>query len=366
MPDRIPQDPMDFWLNRLDEETRRAARSHFNRWMQYLNHQPGWENATPRDLLVRQLEYQDKYVILDLLQNYVKGLGPLRKSSKRKAYSAVRSFFVHNRCELPHDPSFRIRGDKPPVHAKLTVGDIVEVAMAAKGPYRSMILCKWQSMLDSTRLAYANLNCAEQVVKQLNADAHPIQIDLPGRKANENDAEGEFFTYLGAEAKGALRQYFDNVRGWPQPGEPIWIYGNGRAVKKAAFEACWLSLLRRTGKIPTLTGTPGTRYGLNSHEFRDLAISRLHTHAKNAGFDMDCCKFWCGQVGEIDKLKYDKFYTDTEYVRDQYLIAEPYLNILSNPNGAGPETLLQDQAFIESLVSNRKFIQALRKALRID
>jgi len=331
-----------------------------------VNQQPDWENVTPRDLLVRQLEYQDKYVILDLLQGYIKSLSPMRKNSKRKAYSVIRSFFVHNRCELPRDPSFRIRGDKPPVIAKLAVADIAEVAMAAKGPYRSMILCKWQTMLDCARLEYANLNCAGQIVDQLKADTHPVRIDLPGRKANENDAEGQFFTFIGADAKAALLQYFEKIRGWPRPGEPIWVYGNGVGVKKTGFTASWLSLLRRTDKIPASAGTPGLRYGFNSHEFRDLAISRLHTHAKNAGFDMDCCKFWCGQVGEIDKLKYDKFYTDTEYVRDQYLIAEPYLNILTNPKGAGPEALLQDQAFIESLLSNRRFIEALRKALRVN
>ena len=83
MADRIPKDPVEFWLSRLDADMRRTNRSHLLRWMLYVNKQPGWENATPRDLLVRQLEYQDKYVILDLLQNYVKDLPPLRKRSAR-------------------------------------------------------------------------------------------------------------------------------------------------------------------------------------------------------------------------------------------------------------------------------------------
>jgi len=30
--------------------------------------------------------------------------------------------------------------------------------------------------------------------------------------------------------------------------------------------------------------------------------------------------------------KYDKFMHDIDYVREQYLIAEPWLNIISNPN----------------------------------
>jgi len=363
---RIPEDPLEFWLSRLDSVSRKNNQSQFNRWMTWLHEQQGWENVTPRELLVRQLEEEDKYVILDLLQGYVGSL-VLRKTSKRTAYSAIRSFFIHNRVELPRDLSFHIRGDKPPVQAKLTVQDVVEVAMAAKQPYRSIILFKWQSFLDSARLIYTNNHASERLVKQLKADVHPIRIDLPGRKSNENDPEGQFFTYIGHDAKNALLDYFEKVRGWPEPGEPIWTFHEGKRkgkpVSKKAFEATWIALLRRTGKVPPANGSLGNRYGLNPHEFRDLAISRLHTHAKNRGFDMDCTKFWCGQVGEVDKLKYDKFYTDTEYVREQYLTAESYLNIISNPAGAGPETLLQDPTFVQSLIKNREFIEALRTAL---
>lgn len=38
--------------------------------------------ASPRDLLVRQLEAEDPYVVLDLVQGYVNSL-VLRKSSSR-------------------------------------------------------------------------------------------------------------------------------------------------------------------------------------------------------------------------------------------------------------------------------------------
>jgi hypothetical protein len=83
MVDRIPKDPVDFWLSRLDADTRKANCSHFNRWMKWLNKQPGWKSLTPRGLLVRQLEYQEKYVILDLLQNCIKGLGSQELQEER-------------------------------------------------------------------------------------------------------------------------------------------------------------------------------------------------------------------------------------------------------------------------------------------
>jgi hypothetical protein len=60
---RVPEDPVEFWLGRLDSDTRAAHRSHFERWMKWLHRQPGWADVTPRELLIRQLEADDSYVI---------------------------------------------------------------------------------------------------------------------------------------------------------------------------------------------------------------------------------------------------------------------------------------------------------------
>ena len=78
---RVRDDPVGFWINRLDVDSRPAYESHFDRWMRWLHKRPGWENATPRDLLIRQHESEDQYLIVDLLQEYVGSL-VLRKTSK--------------------------------------------------------------------------------------------------------------------------------------------------------------------------------------------------------------------------------------------------------------------------------------------
>jgi hypothetical protein len=181
--------------------------------MKWLHTQPDWETVTDRDLLVRQLESDDGYLALDLLQKYVSGL-VLRKSSKRKAYSVVRSFFLHNRCALPPDPSFRVRGDKPSVQGKLTSADILDLVHGADLRYSSMTLLKWQTFLDNERLIYANIHCSEQIVNQIKKGIHPVCLDLPRRKSNENNSEGNFCTYIGADAVSALKEYFEKVRGW--------------------------------------------------------------------------------------------------------------------------------------------------------
>ncbi len=325
---RVPEDPVGFWLGRVDVDTRRGHRPHFARWMRWLRGQPGWEAVTPRELLIRQLEAEDAYVVLDLLQTYVNSL-VLRKASKRKMYSVVRSFFAHNRCALPSDPGFRLRGDRPSVEPNLTIQDILEAVHAAGVRYRSIILFKWQSFMDSSRLIYAGHHCGDQIVKQIQQGINPVRIDLPGRKSNENDSEGRFHTFIGKDAAEALVKYFEEERKWPRPGEPLWIQNNRRPLSKASFEATWLRLFRRMGRIPKGKGPLGSRYGFNAHEMRDVATSWLHTHAKQDGFDMDCVRLWSGQVGQIDPLKYDKFYKDLDYTRKQYLIAEPYLDIIT-------------------------------------
>ena len=306
---RVPSDPVEFWLLRLDLDSRKVCRSHFNRWMRWLHRQPGWEHVTGRDLIVRQLEAEDAYVLVDLLQAYVGSL-VLRKSSKEKAYSVIRSYFRHNRCALPEDPSFRIKGDRPPVEAKLTVQDVVEAAHTATIRYRSIILFKWQSLLDNARIIYANQHCSDQIVKQMQSGVHPVRIDLPGRKEYENDTAGRFCTFIGKDALDALTNYFEQERGWPKPGEPLWMEHNGTPLEKATLESTWLRIFRHLGKISKRKGPLGTRYGLNLHEMRDVATSYLHVNAKADGLDMDCVKLWCGQVGEIDPLRYDKFYND--------------------------------------------------------
>lgn len=328
-PGKVPEDPVEFWLSRLDIQTRKAHNSHFNRWMQWLKKQSGWSEVTPRTLLLRRLEAEDPYEIVDIVQAYVNHL-KLRQSSKKKAYSVIKSFFAHNRCTLPRDPGFKIRSDKPPVQAKLSLSNIIAICQTAKLRDRSVILFKWQSLLDNARLEYACKNCSGQIVQQIQDGIHPVRINIPGRKGSENDPKGCFYTFIGRDTVDALIQYFERERGWPREGEAVWLKSNGSSLTKTAFETMWLRLLRRNGTIPKRRGPVGNRLGYNPHEMRDVAKSLLHTHAKKDGFDMDCAEFWLGHT--VDPLGYDKFFNDKEYVRKQYLIAEKYLNIISVPS----------------------------------
>lgn len=94
--------------------------------MAWLRRQQGWEFISPRDLLIRHLEDENGYEVLDIVQAYVSGLR-VAKATKKKAYTVIRSFFAHNRASLPEDPSFRIHGDKPPVTPRLSFKNILQI-----------------------------------------------------------------------------------------------------------------------------------------------------------------------------------------------------------------------------------------------
>ena len=93
----------------------------------------------------------------------------------------------------------------------------------------------------------------------------------------------------------------------------------------------------------------GQRYGKNLHEFRDTAISYLHTKAASKGLDMDCVHFFAGHFGHLDKNQYDKFYNDKAFTLEMYKVAEPHLNLVSNPNGVTVSKLEEQEQKVAEL-----------------
>jgi len=331
--EKVAADPEKHWLDRLDANSRKAARICFRRWFRWLHTRSGYETISPREIVVRRITSPDDYEFVDLMQEFIGSL-VMRKASKGKFKWAVESFFMHNRAELPRDGSFKIRGDRPPVEGKLTAQDVRDAYLAASPYFKSIIIFKWQTFLDNARIIYANEHCADQIVQQMQEGRDPVRLDIPGRKENENETEGRYYTYFTKDTIDALTYYFEEQRGWPKKGEPIWIQCNHKTLYSPTMEANWLRLNRRIGKVPRRKGPLGTRYGYNMHEMRDAAMSYLFVNAKQKGLEMDCVKFWSGRVGEIDPQRYLKFYQDTKFVERQYTIAGPYLNIISNPSAA--------------------------------
>jgi len=78
---------------------------------------------------------------------------------------------------------------------------------------------------------------------------------------------------------------------------------------------------------------------------------------------MDCMRFWAGQVGQLDPLRYDKFYKDATYIRDQYLIAENCLNIISQKPTVSAEEQKKIQRLDKGLQRQREQIARMENIL---
>jgi site-specific recombinase XerC len=274
----------------------------------------------PDELVKYQLDNRD-YTILDLVQEWVRGIDG-RVSYKRRLYSTILSFFLHNRASLPDDPSFKIRGDKPPTNGNLKVEDLRRVLDSSNSMYRALFLCLFQAGMGMGELQYWNRTGLGSLLEQLSNGTHPIRIDLPGRKHNRNVKP--YYTFLGKDAIEAVR-YWLKIR--PDNGETaIFLTRDGTPPAEKSIRDYWMRHLRRLGLVkPKLQSSLRSRYGKNLHEIRATFRSRW----RPSGVDVEVAEFFMGH--NIDSLGYDKSpWQYPDWFKAQYLAAEPWLNILSD------------------------------------
>jgi integrase len=265
---------------------------------------------------------------VDLLQEYVLGHPEWSVSYKRRVVSAVRSFFMHNRAPMPPDPGFAYRSEREAVVPRLTVDEFRRIALASNPMYRAIWLCMLQSGMGARELLYWSRSGWESLRRQLREDRHPIRIDLPGRKRERNVKP--YYTFIGHDAAEALRAYLD-MR--PSSGRrAIFINKFGRPLRYPGMMFYWLRKLRELGLTDRKSGVgAGTRYGRNMHQLRSLFKSRWRL----SGCDPEVCEFYLGH--DIDRLGYDKSpWLFPEWFEEQYLRAEPWLNVLSEDPGKVP------------------------------
>jgi len=238
---------------------------------------------------------------------------------------------MSGKMDLPRDLSFQIHAETPPAERQITLENLRELIMLAPQPWRSMLLVKWHGIMDTEALIYTSNHYSELLVDAIKKGQELIKLSIPGRKKRRN--KQPFYTFIGAEPLERLRDYFERDRGYPGPGEPVWLNRQkGTRMTKRAFEAFWLRHLRRAALVPESTGDTGSGYGFNVHNTRDLAMSVLATVPN---LKPVCPEFWAGHT--IDPLQCNQFYNvKPQWATDQYRIAEPYLNILTQATQTEP------------------------------
>jgi hypothetical protein len=354
-------DPVEVWLNQLDPKSRRQYRFVFNTMLQWLHTQNGFETFSPIEILRlqrannRKLPSDDddmpQLALSKMLKEYINAKDT-RLQTKVTQWATIKSFFKYNDTVFPDPISVNLRSEKDPSKSELNLEVIRKCVTAAKLRDRAWLLVKWQSFQDQERMDYINRKLTDHVVSEMQKGHTVIRLDLLGRKKGVKEKKArEYFTFVGQDAIQALGEYFDKERGWPKKGEALWLNLKGEPFEYAMYSEIWLGLLRRLGYIPKQKEKAGVdrRYGYGLHEFRDVAISYLHTNAKSRGLDLDAIHFMLGHTKNLDPNKYDKFYEDANYGVAQYRIAEPYLNILSQPQAATGDEVEKLRGEVERL-----------------
>jgi len=316
------------WLAKLAPATQRVALSNFRNWVRWI-HENGGEfmDMTPDGMIRFQQEAGNgsRYAIIDrLVQPYLSACD-VRYHTKRQRWIHIRSFFSHNRAELPRDPNIRIRAEKPPIQGTLTVEDIKLVVLACKPAYQATFLSMFQGAMDQEMFTYWNEHGHDDLIRQLAEveklprEAQTIRIQLPGRKSNRN-REG-FYTFIGVDAIDAIRNWLPD-----RPAHASAIFTDQRKMPlgKSSMRHLWNYHVKRLGLVPPSLKHKGARTGKGLHEMRDVWRSMWSKSPASHVVG----EYLMGHT--IDVLQYDKSFRDVEFYRREYLKAAPWFNILSS------------------------------------
>jgi len=347
------------WLSRLSPgKSREVQFNSFKRFMEWVRVNGGeFKEMDPDQLVAYQIEaFGDRsrvFRLLDMMQRYLLSLDHLRPRSVRKNYTDIRSFFMHNRAELPRDPGFRVRGDKPRVVGRLDADVIRRVVDGCNPMYSALFLCMFCGGLGWGELDYWNQNGLESVRREFGARNGYLFVDLPGRKKQRNLKP--FRTVILGDAYEALMAYMENH----VPGPGIFNSYKGNPIGYTGVYLIWNRRLERLGVISPSRGKGDQtwRHGYNMHEIRNVYRTRWY----KSGADPLVAEFCMGH--DVDPLGYNKTMNDKVYILREYRKAEPWLDLLTSD----PERIPIDQhrdeiGRLERLIQRRdeEFTNTLR------
>lgn len=358
-------DAVKSWMRRLrSKETREKFLFLFTKYFKWVQKQGRF--STPDALLEHKQTAQndkDRYLHIDLVEDYfaeVNLSGPQEKS----AYTAIRSFYKHNKAALPsYSLNFKQKTLKPVVTQQPITLDELKTLLATAGPReKAFLLVMLQGGIDRSTLAeYFNVYAWPQITKQLGSEDPenwdlsrlPIRINLTRVKTRV-----EYYTFLSVDAVKALQQWF-NVRktltgALMRDGEAIFLTPQRNPLRKESISSIFNRLSFASGLESRKYGKASSiRYRFHAHELRDTFRSACTV----AGVAFPVAEFLIGH--SIDKLGYDKSpEVYPEHFRREYAKVEAMLNIFSSQaiglkKITALETKIEEkEAVIQSLIQN--------------
>lgn len=292
---------------------------------------------------------------LNLAKEYSFSIPGILDTSRQKHYDRIRSFYLHNQCELPESP---LKFNTPEVSMELETFDFQNFLDMARKAMKSRRMNKlWTAitlntiqsgMDDSTFVAIFNHFAFPQIVKHFGTDDFsswdsnkvPIKLSVQRQKTQvkhytfiDHDGVSTLVDWL-LERKqkfhSDVKIYPSNNKKYLDRSDPIFVTHGLEYPIKPSFVSL---VYRESGKdvgvnIPP-EEMPGAyrgatiRYPYHSHEVRDNLRSLAHSVKRDVE-----AEFFIGHP--IDQYKYDKSpWSDPSWYIEAYKLISPSLNILS-------------------------------------
>lgn len=308
---------------------------------------------------------QTRYEVLDSILDFANSKSG-RHGYVSKKYKIMRSFFMHNRAELPRDPRTRFNTDRPRVTGTLTVEETRDMILSSDPVHQAIYICMFQAGMGQDEFLYWNEHGWADLEVHLRNDPQVIKINLPGRKTERNVRP--YYTFIGGDSIEAIRKWL--------PHRPEEIIINGEYVQnpyiftdqmksqltKAGLRKYWLRHLRKLGFVDPKKGEMHrSRTGKNLHELRDC----FRTQWSKSGAKLEVAEYVMGHT--IDPLEYDKSFRDVEFFKNEYLKAVPWLQLFSSGRPYGQvgedEVMLLRRQVQELEVGRNNQVTTLKKEI---
>jgi len=330
------------WLENFKPNTReRYAISACNYFSWVEKEAPDeFKGSTPEELLDLQdacVRSRERFKQVDLFKMWLRTKKGTYKTKQLIKY-IIYSFYACNRVPLPKDRN-RVQPTRESVQSSMSINELRDIVLSSNKCYQAVLTIMFQSAMGQEEFIYFNTHLWKQVKEQLHEEKKVIRIDLPGRKHNNMMPNRNYFTFIGKDAIDKLKAYLE-VRGklvprskidpsktpLPSLDEAIFINEKWKPLRKQDISTYIKRHATMLGFIKKEYGKLEVRYRIHAHELRDTYRTEWNlTPAKPI-----VAEFCMGHM--IDSNDYNKLFQRPEWVEEQWKLAQPYLNILSeNP-----------------------------------
>lgn len=321
------------------------------KWIETQAPEP-YRGKTPEQLLDLQdasgkVSLRETFKQVKLLKKWLRDVNAAYKT-KMLMKTTIYSFYGHNYVPLPKDLNFNVHADRASVNGYLTIEELKKIILSSNELYQAVFMVRFQSAMGDAELLYFNTHSWSQVKKQLEQGKQHIRVDLVGRKHRSLKPSGNYFTFIGKDGVTKLKDYLKYraklVKGKehaPSLNEAIFINEKLKPLRSQDSSGYFKRHAFRLGIIKKIYKDDRARYRVHTHEMRD--VFRTEWNLTDAKPFM--AEFFMGHA--IDSNRYNKIMQRPEWAEEQYCLAEPYLNILSED----PRTIKRED--INTLVEQR-------------